>query len=71
LAELREKARCALDQASREVAALPYDARRAFLPLALVEPNLAALEKQRNPLREVAGINPLYRLWRLGTHRVD
>jgi phytoene synthase len=69
LAELRQRARTALHQASREVAALPAKARGAFLPLALVEPNLSALDKQRDPLREVAGINPLYRLWRLGTHR--
>ena len=69
LAELRQKARGALDRASREVAALPYDARRAFLPLALVEPYLSALEKEREPLQRIAGISPLYRLWLLGTHR--
>jgi hypothetical protein len=34
------------------------------LPLCLVEPYLAALEKVRDPLRQVARINPLYRLWR-------
>ena len=37
----------------------------AFLPLALVDPYLAALRKQRDPFREIAEINPLYRLWRL------
>jgi phytoene synthase len=69
LAELRQKARGALDLASREVAALPVRARGAFQPLALVEPNLSALEKLRDPLREIAGINPLHRLWRLSTYR--
>ncbi|WP_158007721.1 hypothetical protein [Methyloceanibacter marginalis] len=39
--------------------------RTAFLPLCLVEPYLAALAKVRDPLRQVASINPLYRLWRL------
>jgi hypothetical protein len=40
--------------------------RAAFLPLRLVDPYLAALEKKgRDPLRKVADINPLYRLWRL------
>jgi hypothetical protein len=37
--------------------------------LALVEPYLSALAKLRDPLRQVASTNPLYRLWRLGTYR--
>jgi phytoene synthase len=69
LAELRQKARAFLDQATREVSALPAEARSAFLPLALVEPYLSALEKESEPLRAIARINPLYRLWRLGTYR--
>ena len=36
-----------------------------FLPLALVAPYLASLAKVKDPLRNVARINPLYRLWRL------
>jgi phytoene synthase len=68
LAGLRQKAKEALHQAMREIATLPRATQRAFLPLALVEPYLAALAKG-DPLRQVAGINPLYRLWRLGTYR--
>ena len=49
-------------------AALPREARKVFLPLALVEPYLSALRKV-DPLRQVAEINPLYRLWRLSTCR--
>jgi 15-cis-phytoene synthase len=69
LAEERLKARAALDQSKRDIAALPAEGRRAFLPLALVEPYLSLLEKQSDPLRSSAGINPLSRLWRLGTYR--
>ena len=69
LAELRRKARAALDEARRHLAALDAGARAAFLPLALVEPYLAALERERDPLHGIAGINPLYRLWRLATWR--
>jgi phytoene synthase len=64
LAGLRGEAREALRLARREVAALPPPARRAFRPLALVEPYLSALETVE-PLRELAESNPLYRLWRL------
>jgi len=68
LAALRGKAKNALDQAVRQVAALAPPAQTAFLPLALVDPYLAALAKH-DPLRQIAEINPLYRLWRLGTYR--
>ena len=68
LAEFRETARVALKSARAHVAALPREARKAFLPLALVEPYLSALRKV-DPLRQVAEINPLYRLWRLSTCR--
>jgi phytoene synthase len=50
------------------VAELPPAARPAFLPLALVDPYLSALQKI-DPLHQVADINPLTRLWRLGTWR--
>lgn len=69
LAELRQKARAALVEAQQHVASLDAEARPAFLPLALVEPYLAALAKAPDPLREIAGINPLYRLWRLASWR--
>jgi 15-cis-phytoene synthase len=69
LAELRQNARAALDQARQQVAALDAEARVASLPLSLVEPYLAALEKERDPLHRVTNINPLYRLWRLATWR--
>jgi 15-cis-phytoene synthase len=66
LAEMRGKAKDALGEARRHVAQLDPFAQAAFLPLCLVEPYLAALEKSgRYPLRETAGINPLYRLWRM------
>jgi phytoene synthase len=64
LAELRGKAKDALGEARRHVAQLDPSAQAAFRSLCLVEPYLAALEKSgRDPLREIAGINPLYRLW--------
>jgi phytoene synthase len=68
LAELRERARGALKSARQHLAELPPAARLAFLPLALVEPYLSALQRV-DPLRQVAEINPLYRLWRLATWR--
>jgi phytoene synthase len=68
LADLRETARAALRSARRHVAELPPAARPAFLSLALVDPYLSALQKV-DPLHQIAGINPLTRLWRLGTWR--
>jgi phytoene synthase len=66
LTELRHRAKSALVEARRRVAALDAAAQAAFLPLCLVDPYLAALAKSAgDPLREVADINPLYRLWRL------
>jgi phytoene synthase len=66
LAELRETARLALGSARAHVAGLPAAARVAFRALALVEPYLSALQRT-DPLRQVADINPLYKLWRLAT----
>jgi len=68
LADLRETARGALKSARQHMAELPPVARPAFLPLALVDPYLSALQKV-DPLHQVADINPLTRLWRLGTWR--
>ena len=68
LADLRETARAALISARQHVAELPPAARPAFLPLALVDPYLSALQKV-DPLHQVADINPLTRFWRLGTWR--
>ena len=68
LADLRETARSALKSARQHVAELPPAARPAFLPLALVDPYLSALQKI-DPLHQVADINPLTRLWRLATCR--
>jgi phytoene synthase len=68
LADLRETARAALGSARQHVAELPPAARPAFLPLALVDPYLSALQKV-DPLHQIADINPLTRLWRLGTWR--
>lgn len=70
LSELRAKAKDALDEARRHVAELDASARAVFMPLCLVDPYLAALEKSgRDPLRSIADINPLYRLWRMATWR--
>jgi phytoene synthase len=68
LAELRDKAREALGEARHHIADLDERSRTTFLPLSLVVPYLAVLEKKgRDPLRQVADINSLYRLWRLAT----
>jgi phytoene synthase len=70
LAELRDQASNALDEARRHVARLDQNAQAAFLPLCLVDPYLAALAREgRDPLHEIAGINPLYRLWRMAFWR--
>ncbi|MGE3528530.1 MAG: phytoene/squalene synthase family protein [Methyloceanibacter sp.] len=73
LAGLRDKARGACGEARQAVARLERPARAAFLPLALVDPYLAALEaldrRGGDPLREIAGINPLHRFWRLARWR--
>jgi 15-cis-phytoene synthase len=65
LAELRRKARNALDEAMHHIAKLDASARSALRPLCLVKPYLAALESGDDPLRHIAGINPMYRLWRM------
>lgn len=69
LAELRQQAREALAGARRHVAELDHPAQPAFLPLCLVEPYLNSMEKGRDPVREIADINPLYRLWRMARWR--
>ena len=67
LAEMREEARDALHDAVLELKESDVSAAgsAAFLPLGLVEPYLKALSKVKDPLRQVARINPLVRLWRL------
>lgn len=63
LAGLRADARGSLVAGRQHVARLPRNLRVAFLPLALVEPYLRALERQRgNPLRQETGIAPITRL---------
>lgn len=70
LAELRGRAREAFVEARRHIAPLDPGARAAFRPLSLVDPYLAALEKEgRDPLRDIAAINPLYRFWRVASWR--
>jgi 15-cis-phytoene synthase len=70
LADLRHKATDALDQARGHIAKLDRRGQAAFLPLGLVDPYLAALKASgRDPLREIANINPLYRLWRMARWR--
>jgi phytoene synthase len=67
LGDFRQRAHAALSEARRQVTALDSNARSAFLPLCLVEPYLAALEREGDPLHKISGINPLYRLWRLAS----
>jgi phytoene synthase len=70
LAELRGKARLALAEARRHLSQRDAGTRAAFRPLCLVDPYLAALEKAgRDPLRDIAAINPLYRFWRMASWR--
>jgi phytoene synthase len=68
LAELRGDAQASFREALAHLEALSASERATFRPLALVEPYLRALEKG-DPLHSIADINPLYRLWRLGTYR--
>jgi phytoene synthase len=68
LKTLRDRASEALHAAVPRIARLHPSTQSAFLPLALVGPYLTALETG-DPLREIAGINPLYRLWRLGIYK--
>jgi phytoene synthase len=70
LGELRAEASASLGEALRAMRDVAPAARAAFLPLALVEPYLAALARETcDALHEVACINPIYRLWRLATWR--
>jgi phytoene synthase len=58
--------RSSLDVARQFLARLPRGARVAFLPLALVEPYLRALERSgRALLREETRFAPLTRVWRI------
>jgi len=66
LVDLHAEARHSLRAARQHVAKLPRDTRAAFLPLALVEPYLRALEKPgRDALRMPAQVAPLTRVWRI------
>lgn len=66
LGELRQKARDAQDRAMRHLNQHDASIGTSFRPLSLVEPYLAALAKiGGDPLRHIARINPLYRLWRM------
>jgi 15-cis-phytoene synthase len=76
LTEMREASQNALREAYFHISGagmtgtgLGDAGRTALLPLALVEPYLAALSEIQDPLREVARISPLTRLWRLATWR--
>jgi len=68
LAALRERAGKELAEASRQIAGLPPRSQLAFLPLALVAPYLACLEKA-DPFGDIVALNPLYRLWRFNIWR--
>lgn len=72
LSDMREEARAALHEAyfhlhgeGMKGTGLDAAGQTAYLPLALVEPYLKALAKVKDPLHDIARINPLTRLWRL------
>ena len=65
LSEMRKEARQALYDAQDHLGGIDEGGRAALLPLNVVVPYLAALGKLRDPFREIATINPLFRLWRL------
>ena len=72
LAAMREESRSALKEARFHLygqgmkgTGLDEAGQTAYLPLALVEPYLAALARVKDPLHDIARINPLLRLWRL------
>jgi 15-cis-phytoene synthase len=66
LADLHAEARASLAAGRQHVANLPRDTRSAFLPLALVETYLRALERpRRDVLRTPAEIAPLTRVYRI------
>jgi phytoene synthase len=66
LADLHADARASLAASRQHVANLPRDMRPAFLPLALVETYLRALERPgRDVLRVPAEIAPLTRVYRI------
>lgn len=66
VASLCDEAREALAASRAALESAPAAMRPAFLPLALVEPYLRALEKpDHDPLREIADISPLTRVARL------
>jgi 15-cis-phytoene synthase len=63
LADLRAEVRENLVAGRQHVAHLPRSLRAGFLPLALVEPYLRALERQRgDPLRQGVAVAPLTRI---------
>jgi phytoene synthase len=65
------QARDSLKTARRCVSALPAASRAAFLPLAVVEPYLRALERPgRHLTREEARLAPLVRVCRIGAAHV-
>lgn len=67
LAELRAIARRRAGEALALIATVPAATRPAFLPLALVEPELAAMERPGfDPLRDTARLSAWRRQWILG-----
>jgi phytoene synthase len=66
IGDVAQDARWALAAAHADVANLPQSVRPAFLPLALVEPYLRAVERGgAEGLRRPIEIAPLTRFWRL------
>jgi 15-cis-phytoene synthase len=65
LAMLRRDARSALATARAKLHTLEPGALPALLPLVMVEPYLRAQERVADPLRDIADVAPLTRVWRI------
>lgn len=65
LADMRNLARRHYEQAQAALKGVARENLPAFLPLALVPGDLARMERQHDPFREVPSAPPLARLWRL------
>lgn len=64
---LAARAGAALEACRSSLHGCPAALNTALLPLAVVEPYLAALQKPgRDPARDIAEIAPLMRIWRIG-----
>lgn len=65
------EARMRLARVKQRFTDLPADLKVAFLPVALVEPYLRALEKPgHDAARDIGDVAPLVRVWKIGTAQI-